>query len=93
MITPVTAYQDVCVMVFLGSPDLSRRVFQSAAISVGGLALSVWVTRLLGFVCFRPIGVNADSGWGFPKPRKCESMAAYLGGRSDGCSNRITVGF
>ena len=40
-----------------------------------------------------PNGANADSGWGFPKPGKCDSMAAYLGGRSDGCSNRITVGF
>ena len=33
--------------------DLSRRVFQSAAISAGGLALSVCVMRLLGFVCLR----------------------------------------
>ena len=40
-----------------------------------------------------PNGVNADSDWGFPKPRKCDSIAAYLGGRSDGCSNSITVGF
>ena len=40
-----------------------------------------------------PNGVNANSDWGFPKPRKCDSIAAYLGGRSDGCSNSITVGF
>ena len=49
--------------------------------------------RQLGANVLIPIGVNAGSGLGFPKPRKCESMAAYLGGRSDGCSNRITVGF
>jgi transposase len=40
-----------------------------------------------------PSGVNADTRWGFPKAEKSESMAAYLGERSDGCSNRITVGF
>ena len=33
-----------------GFHDLSRRVFQSAAISMGGLALSVCVMRLLRFV-------------------------------------------
>jgi glycerol kinase len=42
---------------------------------------------------FIPSGVNADTRWGFPKAGKSESMAAYLGERSDGCSNRITVGF
>ena len=36
-----------------GFHDLSRRVFQSGAISAGGLALSVCVMRLLGFVCLR----------------------------------------
>ena len=45
--------KDVCVMAFLEPHDLSRRVFQSAAISAGGLALSVCVMRLLGFVCLR----------------------------------------
>jgi hypothetical protein len=39
------------------------------------------------------LGVNAGSRWWFPKAGKSESMAAYLGGRSNGCSNRITVGF
>ena len=45
--------KDVCVMAFLGPHDLSRRVFQSAAISEGGLALWVCVMRLPGFVCLR----------------------------------------
>jgi hypothetical protein len=45
--------KDVCVMAFLWPHDLSRRVFHSAAISAGGLALSVCVMRLLGFVCLR----------------------------------------
>jgi hypothetical protein len=45
--------KDVCVMAFLGPHDLSSRVFQSAAISAGGLALSVCAMRLLGFVCLR----------------------------------------
>ena len=45
--------KDVCVMAFLEPHDLSRRVFQSAAISAGGLALSDFVMRLLGFVCLR----------------------------------------
>ena len=44
-----------------GFHDLSRRVFQSGAISAGGLALSVCVMRLLGFVCLIPIPGNSDS--------------------------------
>ena len=36
-----------------GPHNLSVRVFQSAAISAGGLALSVCVMRLLGFVSLR----------------------------------------
>ena len=36
-----------------GLHDLSGRVFQSAAISAGGLALSVCFMRLPGFVCLR----------------------------------------
>jgi len=45
--------KDVCVMAFLWPHDLSRRVFHSAAISAGGLALSVCVMRLPGFVYLR----------------------------------------
>ena len=45
--------KDVCVMAFSGPHALSRRVFQSAAISAGGLTLSVCVMRLPGFVCLR----------------------------------------
>jgi putative hemolysin len=47
----------------------------------------------LAWTALIPSGVNADTRWGFPKAGKSESMAAYLGERSDGCSNRITVGF
>ena len=36
-----------------GFHDLNGSVFQFAAISAGGLALSVCVMRLLGFVCLR----------------------------------------
>ena len=47
------ALEDVCVMAFLGPHDLIRRVFQSAAISAGGLALPAIVMRFLGFVYLR----------------------------------------
>jgi transposase InsO family protein len=36
-----------------GPHNLSSRVFHSAAISAGGLALLICVMRLLGFVCLR----------------------------------------
>jgi hypothetical protein len=44
--------KDVCVLAFLGPHDLNRGVFQSAAISMGGLVV-VGLLYAIAEVCLR----------------------------------------
>jgi len=67
--------------------------YQAEDLTQGGQEAQIVLSEQVYNLPLIPSGVNADTRWGFPKAGKSESMAAYLGERSDGCSNRITVGF